>query len=393
MALGVLVLSVTLAIMTGFEGVLRSAIIGAESHIVVRGAVGLLDDWNETEAEISTIAGVESVSPFITRQALLRTGSRATGVLVRGFAPGSAAESELEGRVIERLPGGRLFEPVAEEVLRPDGASRSTVKLPAIVIGGRLADLMGVPLGEKLAMLSPEVGSSPFGLVPRFKRFSIKGTFEYGLYDYETAFVYVSLAEAQKFFKLGDRVSGLEVRVDDIDRAPEIAKLIAERLLSLRGVYRVEPWTVRNKSLWEAIKLEKRVYFLVLLLLIVLASFSIVTTLILIVLEKRKDIAVLKALGASTRSIGNVFRIQGAVVGGIGTLLGLISGLLFSIWLKEYGFPLPEGVFPVSTVPVKIEPLNFLVIGVSAFAICCLATIYPARRASRVNPCDVFRYE
>ena len=211
--------------------------------------------------------------------------------------------------------------------------------------------------------------------------------------EYEKALAYISISDAQKFFGLGDSVSGLEVRLDDIDLAPEVAQSIMDKASQLEELLYAEDWTQRNKPLWDAIRLEKKVYFIVLLLLVVLASFSIISTLIMIVLEKRKDISVLMTLGASSKSVANIFKYQGTVIGLIGTALGLAGGFLGCMLLKTYGFPLDERIFQMSQLPIKMEPLNFLLVGLAAFVICVLATIYPARRASKLEPSEVLRYE
>jgi lipoprotein-releasing system permease protein len=221
----------------------------------------------------------------------------------------------------------------------------------------------------------------------------VVGIYSSGLVEYESGVAYVSLEEAQKFFGMKDAVSGLEVRVKDINAAPIIARQILDHLGGAGSGFTVSDWTATNKPLWDALQLEKRVYFIVLLLIIVMASFSIITTLIMIVLEKRKDIAIMKTLGASTKSVGRIFRIQGAVIGGLGTAIGLLLGFLGCVVLKRYGFPLDERIFQMSTLPIKIDWQNFAAVGVAAFLICFFATMYPARRAARLEPSDVLRYD
>jgi lipoprotein-releasing system permease protein len=265
--------------------------------------------------------------------------------------------------------------------------------IPGIVIGRSLAHSLGVFVGTPVSILSPQVSSTPFGLVPSFRRFVVVGTYSSGLVEYENGVAYVALEEAQRFFGMGDTVTGLEVRVKDINAAPALAREVLERLGGIGSGFSVRDWTLTNKPLWDAIQLEKTVYFIVLLLIIVMASFSIVTTLIMIVLEKRKDIAIMKTLGASTASVGRIFRIQGAVIGGLGTAIGLVLGLVGCLGLKKFGFPIDERIFQMSTLPIHIEPLNFVATGVAAFAICFFATVYPARRAAQLEPSEVLRYD
>ncbi len=390
-ALGVMVLNIVMAVMTGFEHELREKIVGANSHIVVKPLGGKLEQWRETAEQLRQIGEVVSVSPFTYHQALIRTQSGSAGILIRGVAQGSAGEAQVAGYV----PNGRideLFSPPQVTVEGADGGEQS-VDLPGILVGRELAQSLGLFAGSPVSLLSSGLTSSPFGLVPRYKRFVVVGSYRSGLVEYESGLAYVSLPEAQNFFKMGDTVSGLDIRVRDIDDSPRVAQRIGELLGGISAGFSVQDWTQTNKPLWDAIRLEKKVYFIVLLLIVVMASFSIISTLIMIVLEKRRDIAVLRTLGANERSIAAIFKIQGAVIGGIGTVLGLLLGFGGCLALRRYGFPLDERIFQMSTLPIRIEPVNFFVVGAAAFLICALATIYPARRASALQPSDVLRYE
>lgn len=392
-AIGVMVLNIVMAVMTGFEQELREKIIGTESHIVINGAGGSgIFNWREVSDNAKKVDGVVSVSPFTYHQVLIRSDSRASGVLIRGIEKGSASADQ----VTRYIPANRslepLFNPAPITVTLADG-SESEARLPGILIGRSLAQSLGVFAGTPVSVLSPQVTSTPFGLVPSFRRFVVVGAYSSGLVEYESGVAYVSLEEAQKFFDMQGGVTGLEVRVRDINAAPAIAKAILEANGGAESGITTRDWTVANKPLWDAIQLEKRVYFIVLLLIIVMASFSIVTTLIMIVLEKRKDIAVMKTIGASTPSIGRIFRIQGAVIGGIGTLVGLGLGLAGCWGLKTFGFPIDERIFQMSTLPVTIDPMNFAMTGIAAFLICFFATVYPARRAASLEPSEVLRYD
>lgn len=391
-AIGVMVLNVVMAVMTGFEHELREKIVGTTSHIVVRRLNGRINEWRDASDTISGIKGVSSVSAFTYHQALLRTDSGTTGMLVRGIEQGSSAETQLARYTDGQGAVAALFAPPPVLVSGPEG-TQEPVSLPGLVIGRELARSLGLNVGDPVSLLSPNVSSTPFGLMPKYRRFVVAAIYQSGLVEYENGLAYADLASAQKFFGMGEAVSGLEVRVRDIEESPQIAKRIVDRLGGLSSGFYAQDWTETNRPLWDAMRLEKKVYFIVLLLIIVMASFSIISTLIMIVLEKRKDIAVLKTMGASTKSIGRIFRFQGAVIGGLGTVLGLIAGYAGCIALRTYGFPLDERIFQMSTVPVRIDPWNFAMVGASAFAICFLATIYPARRATSVEPSDVLRYE
>ncbi len=397
-AVGVMVLNMTMAIMTGFQTELKTRVVGANSHILVWGTSGRIDDWSQIAERIRGVAGVQSVSAFTQNQALLKSerglgNTEAVGVLIRGVQENSAAAEQVRAYMGlskgEKLP---LFDPPAIEVTNPLGQEESVV-LPALVVGRQLQRSLGVITGVPVSVLSPQTGASPFGLMPRFKRFVIAGIYQSGLSEFESGLAYASLTDAQRFFSMGDAVSGLEVRVDNVGDAPKITRQMMEALGGVQsGVY-ARDWTESNRALWEALQLERRVYFIVLLLIIVMASFSIVTTLIMLVIEKRRDIAILRTMGATPRSVGMVFFMQGAVIGAIGTVLGMLFGYFGCLALRWYGFPLNEEIFQMSTVPVYIEPVNFLVVGVSAFTICCVATIYPAFRASRLHPAELLRYE
>jgi len=398
-----MVLNMAMAIMTGFQTELKSRIVGANSHILIRSLDGRLENWHPIFDRIRAVKGVTSVSAFTQHQALIRSekpfgGERSVGLLIRGIEPKSSAADQVAS-YLKLAPGDSLplFDPPSLIVQRPDG-SEDEAKLPGLVIGRELQRTLGVLVGSPVSILSPQVSSSPFGLMPRFKRFIVAGVYQSGLIEFESGLAYASLSDAQQFFGMGDTISGLEVRVSNIDKAPEVTSQIMAALKGAdsgtlgRGLF-AQDWTETNRPLWEALKFERRVYFIVLLLIIVMASFSIVTTLIMLVLEKRKDVAILRTMGATARSIGTIFFLQGAIIGALGTLLGLLLGVLGCWGLKWYGFPLDEQIFQMSTVPVYIEPINFIVVGVAAFFICCVATLYPARRASQLHPSEVLRYD
>ena len=392
-AIGVMVLNIVMAVMTGFEHELSKKLVDAESHITVKHLSGGVADWQAASDKLAAVSGVSTVSPFTYHQVLFRSEAGSTGLLVKGIAEGSPSADKVAGN----LEGGRtidlLFHPDPVRSVRNDGTV-TNANLPALVVGRKLAQtLVPNPGASVVSLISTAVGSTPFGLVPRYKRFVVVATYHSGLVEYENNLAYLNLAEAQKFFRMGDTVSGFEIQVDDFEKAPQVAKQLIQTLGGHASGFYATDWIERNKPLWEALNLEKKVYFIVLLLIIVMASFSIVTTLIMIVLEKRRDIAILKTMGASTKSIANIFRIHGSVIGALGTGLGLLLGFLGCIGLREYGFPLDERIFPVAEVPVRIEPLNFLIVGVAAFLICFFATVYPARRASRLEPSEVLRYE
>ena len=392
-AIGVMVLNIVMAVMTGFEHELREKIVGTDSHIVISNrSGGRIDGWQGAVSEVAKVPGVKSVSPFTYNQVLIRSDSRSSGLLVRGILPDTASADQVASYLRDRQDLAKLFSPPSVTVINPAGEEEEA-QIPGILVGRSLARSLGVFVGTPVSILSPQVSSTPFGLVPSFRRFVITDLYSSGLVEYENGVAYVDLKEAQKFFGLGDAVSGLEVRVDNINRSATVAGEILNSLGGANSGFAVRDWTETNRPLWEAIQLEKRVYFIVLLLIIVMASFSIVTTLIMIVIEKRKDIAIMKTMGASTKMVSWIFRIQGGVIGALGTTLGLTLGLVGCIGLKHFGFPIDERIFQMSTLPIYIDPWNFIIVGIAAFLICFLATMYPARRAARLEPSEVLRYD
>ncbi len=383
-AIGVMVLTITMAIMTGFEGALQEKIVGS-AHVQVYRLGGRIYNWESAKATIKNVPGVKTVSAYTQNQALLTAEGRSKGIMIRGVEQG-----DFLGQQLERfLPQKKTL----TEAMAPQTISENDAVLPAIVIGRELARQFSLNSGVPVSLLAPQVSSSPFGMVPRFKRYAIGAIYSSGLTGYEEALAYMDLAESQKFFRANNTISGFEIQVDRIDRAPAVATEIVNALGGLGTGFYAQDWTESNKELWEAIHLEKRVYFIVLLLIIVMASFSIIAMLIMIVLEKRKDIAVLKTLGARTSTIALIFRLQGAIIGFLGVFGGLLFGYLGCLALDRYGFPLPEKVFPTNVVPVQIDAVNFAAVGIAAFAICLISTWYPARRAASVEPSEVLRYE
>lgn len=391
-AVSVMVLDVVLSVMTGFEAELRDKLLGASAHIIVRSASGAIPSWEKLEEPIRSVPGVLEVYPYTYSQAMLSSALGSQGVLIRGVSDYREPKAKLEEVLTEDAKIDQLFAPVDIEVVRPDGTP-DLVKLPPIIIGQSLQQKLNLSPGTPVTLFSPELSNGPQGLMPKVRRFVVVGGYSSGLVEYENGLAYVSMKDAQSFFGFGSAVTGLEIKVQDLFQAKAIATKIIQALSDIPLPLYATDWTEPNKPLWEAMKLEKRVYFIVLLLLILVASFSIVSTLVMVVMEKNKDIAVLKTMGASDRSILRIFLLQGTMIGALGTVLGTILGVVVSVGLREYGFELDEKVFSLSQVPVHLVPSNFALVAVAGFFMTALAGIYPARRAARINPADLLRHE
>ena len=423
-AIGVTVLNITMAVFSGFQTEFRAKIIGTEAHVTVRPVSPPLLRSKDISELVAAVPGVASVSPYTYSQGLLQYGNRSSGILVRGVAPGTASANQLikfsSAEVVEELLGvgaeaeadagvATLLDQNGPDKNGPDkngpevngpnevgpneAAALDQPSLPGILVGQELARNLSILPGSFVSIMSPQMGSTPFGLVPRTRRFQVVGIYHSGLIEYESSVVYVPISSAQTFYRLGEGVHGLEVRVNDVDDAPRISGRILEALGGLTAGFMATDWTVANKPFFEALKLEKRVYFLVLLLIIVMASFSIISTLIMVVLEKRRDIAIMMSLGGTSAMVRKIFRLQGAAIGGVGVLLGLFGGASGCYLLKHYGFPIDERIFQTSTLPIHIEWINFVYTGAAAFLICYLSTIYPSWRATKVNPTDILHNE
>jgi len=388
--IGVATLDIVLAVMTGFEQDLRDKILGFNPHVVVVSYGGPVPDDPALVAKIRGVPGVVAAAPLVYGQAMLSVGRSASGIVVRGIDPAQAGavvdiESHLESGSLAALGAAH---PVT---LGPDeGGGR--VELPGLLVGDELAKQLGVGPGDVVSVISPLGTPGPTGLVPRIKRFVVAGVFNSGMYDYDTTLAYMALPDAQRFFDLKSGLTGVEVRVGDVYGAREVARAIEAALGGFP--YRARDWMEVNRNLFSALKLEKVVYGIVLCLIVVVAAFNILATLTMVVKEKRRDIAILKSMGGSDASIGRIFILNGAVIGVAGTILGNLLGLAGCWVLAHYQFvELPKDVFLVTTLPVRMDPMNFLVVAAVSVGICIVAAVSPARRAASLVPVEVIRYE
>jgi len=388
--IGVATLLIVLAVMTGLEYELRDNILGFNPHVVLMSYGGPLGADAATLEKVRAVDGVVAAAPFVYGQAMLTVGRSATGVVVRGVDPAHAGDVVDVARHLENgsLDGLGRMHSVA---LGPaEGGGR--VELPGLLLGAELARQFGVAPNDVVSIVSPFGTPGPAGMIPRMKRFVVAGVFASGMYDYDLTLVYMGIGEAQKFFDMKNDVSAVEVRVADVYRAREVARAIESALGGFP--YRARDWMEANRNLFSALKLEKVVYGIVLCLIVVVAAFNILASLTMVVKEKRRDIAILKSMGASDASIGRIFVLNGAVIGLAGTVLGNLLGVAGCWVLARYQFiDLPKDVFLVTTLPVRMEPANFAVVAVVSIAICVVAALSPARRAASLVPVEVIRYE
>lgn len=375
-ALGVMALLVVLSVMSGFHEDLQRKILGVNAHIVVLDYKGSLDNYESAMEKIKGDGDIVSASPFVLGQVMVSFGGKGQGVYIRGVDPLQEAKTT---EIARHLKQGSL-----KDLEAGDG-------LPGIIIGRELANRLGVFGNDKVTILSPTGEIGPLGMLPKIKSFKVVGIFEVGMFEYDSNLVIVSLKSAQEFFGLKDAVTGIEVKISDIYKADSVR----ERLQGLLGYpFHVRDWMQMNKNLFSALKLEKFAMFVILVLIILVASFNIVSTLIMNVIEKEREIAILKAMGSTNGGIMAIFVFQGFIIGLIGTLLGLAGGYGLSYVLNTYQIiKLPPDIYYLSHLPVKMKLFDFVTVSLSAILISFVATIYPAWQAAKLNPIEPLRYE
>lgn len=369
---------ITLSVMTGFQGYFRDKILSAIAHVAVMEFSGEgVKDPGPLQDRIQKNPHVVATTPFIFSQAMLAKKERVQGVVVRGIDP------KTEGLVTDlrkNMIVGSL-----------DSLGTGGKKLPGIVIGEDLARRFGVMPGDPVTMLNPIGEESAVGMVPKMRNFEVAGIFDAGMYDYNTSFVYLSIPEAQRFFDMPGRVSGVQVRVDDVYGAAEIADSIQS---AVGYPYYTRNWIEMNRNFFNALKLEKIGMSLILVVIIIVASFNIIGTLTMIVMEKAREIAILKSMGASLRSIMKIFMFSGILIGVLGTFIGAALGYGAVALITRTGvITLPKDVYQVSHLPLTITGLDVLFISLTALVISFIATLYPSWQAARQDPVEVLRYE
>lgn len=381
--LGVTVLITVLSVMNGFVTELRDRILGMASHVTVTGLDGELSDWQALAQHIVTLdKRIIGIAPYIREEAMLTSGAQVNGVLVRGVMP---SEEPHVSNVGQKMLTGHL------EDLTPGSFN--------IILGKGLARALGVVVGDKVTMVTPQALSTPAGILPRLKRFTVSGIFEVGHNEYDTAMSFINIKDAARLFRMGDTVSGLRIKLDDMFAASVVRMELAEKL---KGDYWVSDWGRQHANFFRAVKIEKRMMFFILLLIVAVAAFNIVSTLVMVVTDKQSDIAILRTLGASPRSIMIIFMVQGTVIGFIGTLLGMLGGITLALNVETV-VPFIEHIFHVEFMPADVYYISefpselhwddvFQITGIS-FMLSILATLYPAWSASRTQPAEALRYE
>jgi len=378
-AVGVMALIVVIAVMAGFEADLKTRILGGQANVILLRYQGPFDAYREVMQRVDGVPGVTASTPFIYSQVMLRTAANTTGAVLRGIDPATI------GGVLKTLENVKLPESA------PAGDPEPIGSFPGIVLGRELAKNLGVVPGDTVHLISPRGMLAPTGHVPAMKPFRVSSYFESGMYEFDQTFAYIHLHDAQRLLRMGDAVTGVEVRVEDIYQARAVADAIVTQLGS---EYYARDWMQMNRNLFKALKLERRVMFIILTLIVLVAAFNIASSLIMMVMGKTKDIAILKAMGATNGSIRKIFVFNGMVIGTIGTGLGLVLGVVLCNLLRRYNIhELTGDIYYFTTqLPVKMEAIDVACIVAAALVICFLATIYPARQAAKLNPVEAIRY-
>lgn len=383
-ALGVAVLIIVLSVMNGFGTELRNRILGVASHLQVTQGDNTLANWQQVMRGVDGTPHVLAAAPFVMGQGMLSFNSAAQGTLVRGIVP---ADEVKVAEFADKMKVGKLDDLRAGEF--------------NIILGADLAYSLGATVGEKVVLMSPSGQATPVGTMPRMKQFKLVGLFEMGYQNYDSGLALIHMEDAAKLYRMGDKITGLRIKLDDPFLTNEVAPNIATKLAG-QGNYYISDWVQENPNFFAALKMEKRIMSIIMVLVVAVAAFNIVSTLIMAVIDKRADIAIMRTFGASPRSIMQIFIIQGALIGIIGTLLGVALGLLIALNIGVI-VPFIEGLFHVqflakdvyyiSEVPSQVLWSDVTAITLTSIILSLLATLYPSYKASQINPAEALRYE
>lgn len=383
-ALGVAALIVVLSVMNGFQQELRSRILGVASHLQITGIDNQLADWQFVAGRVKDRPHVQAAAPYIMAQGMLSYGQAVQGAIVRGVLP---VEENQVAEIGAHMRAGQLSDLRAGEF--------------GIVLGAELAQSLGVLIGDKVVLLAPQGQFTPTGIVPRIKQFKVVGFFQIGMYEYDAGMALIHMEDAAVLYRMADKVSGLRLKLDDLFRAPTISHQLSAEL-SDSGRYFVSDWTQQHANFFRAVQMEKRVMFIILTLIVAVAAFNIVSTLVMAVTDKRADIAIMRTFGASPRSIMQIFIVQGALIGLIGTVIGAAIGIVVA-WNIDVIVPaierifniqfLAKDVYYISDLPSQLLWSDVSMIVVLSFVLSLLATLYPSWKAAKMNPAEALRYE
>ena len=386
--LGVAALIVVLSVMNGFQKELRVRILGVASHLEITGPGNQLREWQSVQANSVKQPQVLASAPYITAQGMLSYGSGVQGAIVRGILP---AEEDKVADLGRHMKVGSL------QNLRPGEFG--------IILGTDLALALGAEVGDKVVLMAPQGQFTPTGVVPRLKQFRVVGLFQIGMYEYDVGLALIHMDDAAKLYRMGDQVSGVRLKLNDLFDAPAIGATISQQLNNQslgQDAYYVTDWTQQHANFFRAVQMEKRVMFIILTLIVAVAAFNIVSTLVMAVTDKRADIAIMRTFGASPASILVIFMIQGALIGVIGTIVGAVLGILIALNIGTI-IPFIEGLFQIqflakdvyyiSDLPSDLIWSDVTTIVLLSFVLSLLATIYPSWKASKINPAEALRYE